>query len=103
MNPGKILDREGMAEVWAADRRSPEMGDRMVICSTIARGTCPYCHAGHFAQCDNANLNGVSIGTRFFDRPVEMVRTGMIDPVVAAPSGPTSISTGARLTGSRPI
>jgi threonine dehydrogenase-like Zn-dependent dehydrogenase len=38
-----------------------------VIGSTIACGTCSYCRAGYYAQCDNANPNGP--GTAFFGGP----------------------------------
>src|SRR5690242_16317920 len=37
--------------------------------STIACGTCSYCRAGYYAQCDNANPNGP--GTAFFGGPEE--------------------------------
>jgi threonine dehydrogenase-like Zn-dependent dehydrogenase len=38
-----------------------------LIPSTIACGTCSYCRAGYYAQCDNANPNGP--GTAFFGGP----------------------------------
>src|SRR5205085_10810472 len=41
--------------------------DRVVIASTIACGTCSYCRAGYYAQCDNANPKGP--GTAFFGGP----------------------------------
>ncbi|HZD87006.1 MAG TPA: zinc-binding dehydrogenase, partial [Gaiellaceae bacterium] len=44
-------------------------GDRVVVPSTIACGTCSYCRAGYYAQCDNANPNGP--GTAFFGGPEE--------------------------------
>jgi threonine dehydrogenase-like Zn-dependent dehydrogenase len=45
------------------------VGDRVVICSTVACGTCSYCRAGYFAQCDNANPGGKRAGTVFFGGP----------------------------------
>ena len=49
--------------------RNFEPGDRVVICSTIACGSCSYCRAGYYAQCDNANPNGPPAGTAFFGGP----------------------------------
>ena len=54
-----------------ADVRNFDVGDRVVICSTIACSTCSYCRAGYFAQCDNANPNGPSAGTSFFGGPAD--------------------------------
>lgn len=45
--------------------------DRVVVCSMIACGTCSYCRAGHFPQCDNANPNGPSASTSFFGSPAD--------------------------------
>jgi threonine dehydrogenase-like Zn-dependent dehydrogenase len=42
-------------------------GDRVVIPSTIACGTCSYCRAGYYSQCDHANPNGD--GSAFFGGP----------------------------------
>jgi threonine dehydrogenase-like Zn-dependent dehydrogenase len=49
--------------------RNFEPGQRVVICSTIGCGTCSYCRAGYFAQCDTANPN--ADGTAFFGGPDE--------------------------------
>ena len=46
-----------------------EPGDRVVICSTIGCGSCNYCRAGDYAQCQNANPNGPDAGTAFFGAP----------------------------------
>nr|WP_156000120.1 alcohol dehydrogenase catalytic domain-containing protein [Streptomonospora sp. PA3] len=71
MVPGTVLGHEGVgvvAEVGSQVRNfSP--GDRVVIPSTIGCGTCSYCRAGYFAQCDNANPNGRRAGTSFFGGP----------------------------------
>ncbi|WP_428487460.1 zinc-dependent alcohol dehydrogenase [Rhodopila sp.] len=71
MKPGTILGHEGVGvvEQVGADVRNFDVGDRVVICSTIACGTCSYCRAGYYAQCDNANPNGPSAGTSFFGGP----------------------------------
>jgi threonine dehydrogenase-like Zn-dependent dehydrogenase len=55
-------------------------GDRVVVvCSTISCGTCLYCRAGYYAQCDRANPNGPSAGI-FFGSPGT---TGSLDGVQA--------------------
>ncbi|HET6676062.1 MAG TPA: zinc-binding dehydrogenase, partial [Nitrospiraceae bacterium] len=46
-------------------------GDRVVIPSTIACGSCSYCRAGYQAQCDHANPNGPRAGSAFFGGPAE--------------------------------
>lgn len=71
MKPGTILGHEGVGvvEQLGEDVRDFDVGDRVVICSTIACGTCSYCRAGYFAQCDKANPNGPDAGTSFFGGP----------------------------------
>ena len=73
MKPGTILGHEGVGIVEAIgnDVRNLEIGDRVVIPSTIACGYCSYCRAGYFAQCDNSNPNGADGGTAFFGGPEE--------------------------------
>jgi threonine dehydrogenase-like Zn-dependent dehydrogenase len=68
---GRILGHEGVGVVeelgeWV---RNFDEGDRVVIGSTIACGTCSYCRAAYYAQCDNANPNGKEAGTAFFGGP----------------------------------
>jgi len=69
MKPGRILGHEGVGvvEQLGAYVRNLEAGDRVVIPSTVACGTCSYCRAGYYSQCDNANPNGP--GTAFFGGP----------------------------------
>jgi threonine dehydrogenase-like Zn-dependent dehydrogenase len=71
MEPGTILRHEGVGivEEVGPDVRNLKAGDRVVIPSTIACGTCSYCRAGYFAQCDHANPNGPRAGTAFFGGP----------------------------------
>ena len=53
----------------ATTTRVAHLGDRVVIPSTIACGSCVYCRAGYYAQCDNANPNGKDAGTAFYGGP----------------------------------
>jgi threonine dehydrogenase-like Zn-dependent dehydrogenase len=71
MKPGTILGHEGVGyvEELGEDVRNFNVGDRVVICSTIACGNCVYCRAGYYAQCDTANPNGPQAGTAFFGGP----------------------------------
>ena len=71
MKPGTILGHEGVGYVEALgdDVRNFKVGDRVVICSTIACGNCGYCRAGYYAQCNDANPNGAQAGTAFFGGP----------------------------------
>lgn len=73
MKPGTILGHEGVGvvEELGSDVRNLSVGDRVVIPSTIACGTCSYCRAGYHAQCDVANPNGPLAGTAFFGGPEE--------------------------------
>lgn len=71
MVPGTILGHEGVGivEEIGSDVRNLNIGDRVVIPSTIACGVCSYCRAGYYSQCDKANPNGPSAGTAFFGGP----------------------------------
>jgi threonine dehydrogenase-like Zn-dependent dehydrogenase len=73
MKPGTILGHEGVGivEQLGQDVRNLDIGDRVVVCSTIACGTCSYCRAGYYAQCDGANPHGKRAGTAFFGGPAE--------------------------------
>ncbi len=69
MKSGRILGHEGVGTVEKTGPmvRNFDIGDRVVIPSTIACGTCSCCRAGYFPQCDNANPN--ADGTAFFGGP----------------------------------
>ena len=71
MEPGTILGHEavGVVEELGPDVRNFEVGDRVVVVSTIACGYCSYCRAGYYSQCDNANPNGKRAGTAFYGGP----------------------------------
>ena len=72
MKPGTILGHEGVGivEETGEDVRNLKPGDRVVIPSTIGCGSCVYCRAGYFSQCDNANPMGKDAGTAFFGGPL---------------------------------
>ncbi|USX53274.1 zinc-dependent alcohol dehydrogenase [Lentzea sp. HUAS12] len=71
MVEGTVLGHEavGVVEEVGSSVRGFTPGDRVVIPSTIGCGTCSYCRAGYYAQCDTANPNGPSAGTSFFGGP----------------------------------
>ncbi len=69
MRKGTILGHEGVGivEELGPGVRNFRVGDRVVICSTIACGSCVYCRAGYYSQCNEANPNGDE--TAFFGGP----------------------------------
>jgi threonine dehydrogenase-like Zn-dependent dehydrogenase len=71
MREGTILGHEavGVIEELGQQVRNFSVGDRVVIPSTIACGSCAYCRAGYYAQCDVANPNGHDAGTAFYGGP----------------------------------
>lgn len=73
MKPGSILGHEGVGvvEEVGAMVRNLKPGDRVVIPSTIGCGSCSYCRAGYYAQCDTANPNGHQAGTAFYGGPAQ--------------------------------
>lgn len=72
MKPGTILGHEGVGvvEEVGKDVRNFNIGDRVVIGSTLACGACPPCRDGNYSQCDKANPNGPAAGTAFFGGPL---------------------------------
>ncbi|HEY0840052.1 MAG TPA: zinc-dependent alcohol dehydrogenase [Vulgatibacter sp.] len=71
MVPGTIFGHEGVGviEELGSDVRNFNPGDRVVICSTLGCGSCSYCRAGYYSQCDNVNPNGPLAGPSFFGGP----------------------------------
>jgi threonine dehydrogenase-like Zn-dependent dehydrogenase len=71
MEKGTVLGHEAVAvvEEVGSGVRNLNVGDRVVVPSTIGCGYCAYCRAGYFAQCDNANPGGKTAGTAFFGGP----------------------------------
>ena len=71
MVEGTVLGHEavGIVREVGSGVRNLSPGDRVVVPSTVACGTCSYCRAGYYAQCDNANPNGPTAGTCFFGGP----------------------------------
>jgi threonine dehydrogenase-like Zn-dependent dehydrogenase len=73
MRPGTILGHEGVGVVQEVGEkvRNFKKGDRVVIGSTIACGSCLYCRSGYYSQCNQANPNGPNAGTAFYGGPEE--------------------------------
>jgi threonine dehydrogenase-like Zn-dependent dehydrogenase len=71
IKPGTVLGHEGVGVIEEAGRdvRGLNVGDRVVIPSTIACGYCVYCRSGYYSQCDIANPNGPQAGTAYFGGP----------------------------------
>ncbi|EAU39909.1 alcohol dehydrogenase [Fulvimarina pelagi HTCC2506] len=71
MVEGTVLGHEGVGVVEEVGPgvRNLSPGQRVVIPSTIACGTCSYCRSGYTAQCDDANPNGHLAGTSFYGGP----------------------------------
>lgn len=71
MEPGTVIGHEavGIVEEVGPGVRNLNVGDRVVVPSTLGCGYCSYCRAGYFAQCDNANPNGKTAGTAFYGGP----------------------------------
>ncbi|MGA5065194.1 alcohol dehydrogenase catalytic domain-containing protein [Streptomyces exfoliatus] len=71
LREGRILGHEavGVVEEGGSGVRNLQEGDRVVVPSTVACGTCRYCRAGHYAQCDTANPGGPHADTVFFGGP----------------------------------
>ncbi|KAA9150306.1 glutathione-dependent formaldehyde dehydrogenase [Amycolatopsis acidicola] len=82
MREGTVLGHEAVGVVTETGSavRGFSPGDRVVVCSTVGCGTCAYCRAGYYAQCDVANPQGPGAGTCFFGGPEG---TGPVDGLQA--------------------
>lgn len=71
MSEGRILGHEAVGAVREVGPgvRNLLPGQRVVVPSTVACGSCSYCRAGYYSQCDVANPNGRTAGTTFFGGP----------------------------------
>jgi len=71
MKKGTIFGHDGVGIVEKTGRlvRNVNPGDRVLVPSTIACGTCVYCRAGYYSQCDRVNPQGRRAGTAFFGGP----------------------------------
>lgn len=73
MKKGRILGHEAVGIVEEVGRhvRNLQRGDRVVVPSTVGCGSCNYCRAGYYAQCNRANPAGPLGGTVFYGGPEE--------------------------------
>jgi len=71
MREGTVLGHEavGVVREVGSGVRNFRPGERVVVGSTIGCGSCSYCRAGYYSQCDVANPNGKTAGTAFFGGP----------------------------------
>ncbi len=71
MKKGRILGHEaiGIVEEVGKSVRNFRPGDRVIIPSTVGCGSCSYCRAGFYSQCDRINVAGPLGGTVFFGGP----------------------------------
>ena len=71
MAAGQILGHEGVGviESIGSEVADFQVGERVIIPSTIGCGSCPFCRDKMFAQCDIANPGGKRAGTAFFGGP----------------------------------
>jgi threonine dehydrogenase-like Zn-dependent dehydrogenase len=71
MAPGTVIGHEGVGvvEEVGQDVRNFKQGDRVLLSSVLGCGSCVYCRAGYFAQCDTANPRGPRAGTAFYGAP----------------------------------
>lgn len=71
MKPGRVIGHEavGIVEEIGSAVRNFRKGDRVIIPSTLGCGSCNYCRAGYYSQCDSINPQGKLAGTVFFGSP----------------------------------
>jgi threonine dehydrogenase-like Zn-dependent dehydrogenase len=73
MKSGRILGHEAVGTILEVGKsvRSFRPGDRVIIPSTVGCGSCNYCRAGFYAQCNRVNPAGPLAGTVFYGGPEE--------------------------------
>ncbi|SNT60191.1 Threonine dehydrogenase [Asanoa hainanensis] len=78
MRPGTILGHEGVGVVEEVGRgvRNHVAGERVLLSAVLGCGSCVYCRAGYFAQCDEINPAGRRSGTASYGSPAS---TGSFD------------------------
>ncbi|GCE15911.1 zinc-dependent alcohol dehydrogenase [Tengunoibacter tsumagoiensis] len=71
MEPNTILGHEaiGVVEQIGSNVKEIQVGDRVVVTSSITCGTCEKCQAGRYDLCLKANPNGPRGATAFFGGP----------------------------------
>jgi threonine dehydrogenase-like Zn-dependent dehydrogenase len=71
VDKGQILGHEaiGIVESVGPEVTAIQVGQRVIIPSTIGCGHCQFCEKQFYAQCDNANPGGKLAGTAFFGGP----------------------------------
>lgn len=71
MIPGTIIGHEGVGvvEEVGKDVRNFRRGDRVLLSAVLGCGSCAYCTAGTFAQCDDINPRGPRSSTAFYGAP----------------------------------
>ncbi|GAA4260781.1 zinc-dependent alcohol dehydrogenase [Dactylosporangium darangshiense] len=73
MRPGLVLGHEGVGVVEEVGKnvRNFRRGDRVLLSAVLGCGSCAYCRAGYYAQCDTINPNGARSGTAFYGAPAD--------------------------------
>ena len=71
MKKGTILGHEGVGVVEKVGThvKNFHVGDRVIVPSTIACGSCEYCQKELYSQCNASNPNGPDKGTAFYGGP----------------------------------
>lgn len=71
MSKGHILGHEGVGIVESVgpEVKNIQVGQRVIIPSTIGCGKCQFCRKEFYAQCDNANPGGKLAGGAFYGGP----------------------------------
>lgn len=71
MKSGTVLGHEAVGIVSDIGKgiRNFNLGDRVIVPSTIACGSCDMCHKAEYSQCNKANPNGPDAGTAFYGGP----------------------------------